>query len=85
MLILQGQVVNVYKAPDFTPTDGQKKEGGHKVQLMSESHLKNGESKMELVTLGVKEPGLYKVGEIAEVPVGIFLRNGQIQFYGLEN
>lgn len=84
MLKLQGQVINVYKAPDFTPTTGEKKEGGHKVQLMTDTHLKNGETKMELVTLGVKDPDLYQVGTMAEVPVGIFVRNNQIQFYGVE-
>jgi len=83
MLKLEGQVINVYKAPDYKPTDGEKKEGGHKVQLMYEVHLKNGETKMDLVTLGVQDPDSYKVGEIAEVPVGAFVRNNQIQFYGL--
>ncbi|MEW5980649.1 MAG: hypothetical protein AB1898_33170 [Acidobacteriota bacterium] len=84
MLKLEGQVVNVYKAPDFTPKEGEKKEGGHKVQLMTEMHLKNGETKMELVTLSVKDPDRYEVGQTAEVPVGIFVRNGQVQFYGSE-
>lgn len=83
MLKLEGQVINVYKAPDFKPQEGEKKEGGHKVQLMTEVHLKNGETKMELVTLGVKNPDLYLVGEVAEVPVGAFVRNNQIQFYGV--
>lgn len=83
MLKLEGQVINVYKAPDFKPQEGEKKEGGHKVQLMTEVHLKNGETKMELVTLGVKNPDLYRIGEVAEVPVGAFVRNNQIQFYGV--
>jgi len=85
MLKLQGQVVNVYKAPDFKPVEGEKKEGGHKVQLMTEISLKNGETKMDLVTLGVKDPDLYQLGQIAEVPVGAFVRNNQIQFYGIES
>jgi len=85
MLKLQGQVVNVYKAPDFKPAEGEKKEGGHKVQLMTQVHLKNGETKMDLVTLGVKDPDAYTVGEVAEVPVGAFVRNNQIQFYGIES
>jgi hypothetical protein len=51
---------------------------------MTDTHLKNGETKMELVTLGVKDPDLYQVGTMAEVPVGIFVRNNQIQFYGVE-
>lgn len=84
MLKLQGQVINVFRAPDFTPKEGEKREGGHRVQLISEVHLKNGETKMELVTLGVKNPDLYQLGEVAEVPVGVFARNNQIQFYGLE-
>lgn len=84
MLKLEGQVVNVYKAPDFTPKEGETKEGGHKVQLMTEMNLKNGEKKMELVTLSVKDPDRYEVGQLAEVPVGAFVRNGQIQFYGTE-
>lgn len=83
MLKLEGRVINVYKAPDFTPTTGEKKAGGHKVQLMTDTHLKNGETKMELVTLTVENPDLYIVGEDALVPVGVFVRSGQIQFYGI--
>jgi hypothetical protein len=83
MLKLQGRVVNVYKAPDFKPANGETKEGGHKVQLMTETTLKTGDMKMELVTLSVTDPDLYHVGEIAELPVGVFVRNNQIQFYGI--
>lgn len=83
MLKLQGEVLNVYKAPDFKPEEGEKKEGGHKVQLLTQVNLKNGEIKMDLYTLGVKDPDSYTVGEIADVPVGVFVRNNQIHFYGL--
>lgn len=84
MLKLTGQVINVYKAPDFKPQDGgDLKEGGHKVQLMTEVRMKNGETKMDLVTLGVKDPDAYAIGETAEVPVGAFARNGVVQFYGI--
>jgi hypothetical protein len=83
MLKLEGQVINVYKAPDFTPKDGEKKEGGHKVQLMTDTHLKNGEVKMDLVTLTVSDPDNYTIGQTAEVPVGVFVKGGQVQFYGI--
>lgn len=83
MLKLIGQVINVYKAPDFKPQDGELKEGGHKVQLMTEVRMKNGETKMDLVTLGVLDPDAYVIGSIAEVPVGAFARNGIVQFYGI--
>lgn len=83
MLKLSGQVLNVYKAPDFKPEGGELKEGGHKVQLMTQVTMKNGETKMELVTLGVKDPDAYAIGEMAEVPVGVFARNNTVQFYGI--
>lgn len=84
MLKLQGQVINVYKAPDFKPKDGESKEGGHKVQLMTDTHLKNGEVRMELVTLTVKDPDRFTIGTTAELPVGVFARDNSIQFYALE-
>lgn len=83
MLKLEGIVMNVYKAPDFKPQEGEKKEGGHKVQLMTEVHLKNGETKMELVTLGVKNPDDYTVGAEASIPVGAFAKGAPVTFYGL--
>ena len=83
MLKLEGMVVNVYKAPDFTPKEGEKKEGGHKVQLMTDIHMKNGETKKELVTLTVKNPDLYIVGDEASIPVGVFAKGAPVTFYGL--
>lgn len=84
MLKLEGIVLNVYKAPDFKPADGEKKEGGHKLQLIADMTLKNGETKKELVTLGVKNPDLYQIGEKASVSVGVFAKGAPIQFYGIE-
>ncbi len=84
MLKLEGQVVNVYKAPDYQPREGgEKKLGRHKIQLMTDVSLKNGETKMELVTLSVSDPDLYAIGQTASVPVGVFIQGNQIQFYGL--
>lgn len=84
MLKLEGMVVNVYKAPDFTPTTGEKKEGGHKVQLMADVHMKNGETKKELITLTVKNPDQYIVGAEASIPVGAFAKGSPVTFYGLD-
>ena len=83
MLKLEGLVVNVYKAPDFNPKEGEKKEGGHKVQLMTDVHMKNGETKKELVTLTVKNPDLYTLGTEASIPVGVFAKGSPVTFYGL--
>lgn len=83
MLKLEGLVVNVYKAPDFNPKEGEKKEGGHKVQLMTDVHMKNGETKKELVTLTVKNPDLYTIGAEASIPVGAFAKGAPVTFYGL--
>ena len=83
MLKLEGLVVNVYKAPDFNPKEGEKKEGGHKVQLMTDIHMKNGETKKELVTLTVKNPDQYTVGKEASIPVGAFAKGAPVTFYGL--
>lgn len=82
MLKLQGLVQNVYKAPDFTK-DNKTTPGAWKVQLMYENHLSNGEVKMDLATLTIQSPDLYTIGETAEVPVGVFARGGQVQFFGI--
>lgn len=83
MLKLSGQVVNVFKAPDFTK-DGKTTPGAHKVQLMSELSLKNGETKMELVTLSVKNPDLYAIGEISEIPVGYIVKGTSVTFFSVD-
>lgn len=84
MLKLEGLVINVYKAPDFKAAEGQTKEGGHKVQILTDMPLRNGEMKKDLVTLTVKNPDLYMPGEVASIPVGVFAKGAPITFYGTE-
>lgn len=83
MLKLEGIVQNVYKAPDFSK-DGTTTPGAWKVQLMYENRMSNGEVRMDLATISIENPDLYTIGETAEVPVGVFARGGQIQFFGVK-
>lgn len=84
MLKLSGQVVNVFKAPDFKKDENTTVPGGHKVQLMSELPLKNGETKMELVTLTVKNPDQYAIGETADIPVGYMVKGTSVTFFSVD-
>lgn len=61
MLTLCGSVVRVFEAPGGTDRKtGETYEGGHRVQLLAEIPLENGDSKLDLVTLSTDTPEVYR-------------------------
>lgn len=95
MLLLQGQVLNVYQTPEGKDRETGNAYGGQwKVQLQVEEHLRNGEKRFSLQTLTTEKPDDFRdmegksvtvpVGAIASnngktVPVRFFMGKGEIQ------
>lgn len=87
MLTLSGTVLNVYQAPQGVSKAGEAYGGGYKVQLQASNELKNGETRIELITLTAKEPGAFRdlMGKVVRVPVGVFSSGSGVQFYITQN
>lgn len=83
MLMLHGQVINVFQAPRGTNKEGEEYGGQERVQIMAQSDLKNGETRMELVNLTVTNPEAYVAlqGRLVSVPVGAFASGKNVQFF----
>ena len=87
MLTLNGQVINVFEQPAYTDKKtGEVSPAKHRVQIMAENQLQNGQQRMELVNLTVDDPSPYQkaIGRSVRVPVGAFALGGAIQFYALK-
>ena len=83
MLNLEGQVMNVFKAPSGKSKDGKEYGGEFKVQIQGLNTLRNGEARMDLMTMTCKNPDVYKeaLGKTVRVPVGAFPSGNSVQFY----
>ncbi|MCF1185037.1 hypothetical protein L0E83_16540 [Marichromatium gracile] len=87
MLTLCGSVVRVFQAPDGVDRKtGETYEGGHRVQLLAEVPLRNGESKLDLVTLSTDQPGRFQelMQKWVRVPVGVYAAKGGVGMYALK-
>lgn len=87
MLLLVGQVVNVFEAPKGTNKEtGESFGGTPRVQILAENELQNGDTKLDLVNLSVENESLYKglKGKTIAVPVGAYVSKGIVAFYALK-
>jgi hypothetical protein len=87
MLTLNGKVVNVYESPKgLNKATGEAYGGQHRIQLMCENMLKNGELKIELIDLTVDSIQEYsdKCDQIVSVPVGVYVAANKVAFYALK-
>jgi hypothetical protein len=86
-VIVQGQLINIFKTADFTNKEtGEVKEGKVKLQLMCQSILNNNERKNELFDITVPNEKISdyenKIGEQVDVKCSFFT-NGNITFFGI--
>jgi hypothetical protein len=75
MHMIEGTVVNVFQLPaGHDKKTGEAFGGGFKVQLQGITELKNGENRVELLTLTTDAPEFFRpiVGKVVRVPVGAF-------------
>lgn len=83
MLTLNGTITNTYTTPTGKNKDGESYGGQEKIQIMCENTLKNGEKRIELIDLTVKDSAKYGNGEVVSIPVGVFIMKGEAKFYAL--
>lgn len=86
MLTLNGIVQNVFDTPESVDRKtGEVRPAATRIQIMAENVLQNGQKRMDLVTLKVKDakPYLALVGKLVRVPVGAFVSGSAVQFYAL--
>lgn len=84
MLILRGTLHNAYVTVSGTDNETGKAYGGkHKVQILSDDVLRNGETRSSLYDLTVKDSRLYASakGKEIDVEVGVMVLNGSPHFY----
>ena len=87
MLTLNGTVANIYEAPKGVNKEtGEAYGGQHRIQVMCENTLKNGEKRIELVDLSVDDVTPYReaIGKPVGVPVGVYVASGKPAFYALK-
>lgn len=87
MLQMNGKVMHVFQAPDYTDKEtGETKLGSHKVQLMVNQLLKNGQYKIDVTTLSTDSPEYFEArqGKDVSLPVGVFVSGRDVQFYVLK-
>lgn len=88
MLTLNGTVANIYESPKGVNKEtGEAFGGQHRIQVMCQNTLKNGEIRVELVDLSVDDISIYQgsVGKAVTVPVGVFVNGGKPAFYALKS
>ena len=87
MLTLNGTVANIYESPrGVNKTTGEAFGGQHRIQIMCENTLQNGEKRIELVDLTIDDVTPYReaLGKPVSVPVGVYINAGKPAFYALK-
>ena len=84
MLLLSGQVFNVFRTDKKTTKDGDEYGGDDKVQLLTETKLENGTVKKDVFDLKVPDGSIFEkqISHEVRIPVGAFSpAKGNIVFY----
>lgn len=87
MLLLVGQVMNVFEAPKGVNKETGEAYGGQpRVQILAENALQNGDKRLDLVNLTVEDETLYSglTGQKIAVPVGAYVSKGTVAFFALK-
>lgn len=73
MLYLKAKVLNTFKTPEGVNREtGEAYGGNHRVQLLYQDTMRNGETRMQPVDLNTDQPQAYEVGALVMVPVRVF-------------
>lgn len=85
-LMLEMKVENVFKAKDFTNDNGEVKVGKWKLQGFDKVETDNG-TQLKLIDVSVPDETAFKlkeqIGKTVSIPVGTYVNNGRVGFYGL--
>ena len=85
MFNVTGEVLHVFTDPNRTdPETGEVTKGKHRVQILGEVPLANGEARRDMITLSVEQRGEYESlkGLTISVPLGMFSpAKGQVAYF----
>ncbi len=84
MLMMSGKLINVFEAPKgINAKTGDEYGGKPRIQLLGALALPNGETRYDLVTLGVEDDRPYNVlkGRDVTVPVAVFVSGKNAVFF----
>ena len=84
-VIIEGQVIEIYKAPDYhDKATGETTPGKHKLQLLVETQLQNGEIKWETKDISIPDERVKeykeKIGKSIQVKCD-FVSKSTVNFY----
>jgi hypothetical protein len=87
MLTLNGQIINVFETPSGINKEGKNYGGQHRIQIMAENELQNGQKRVELINLTVDTIAPFKslLNQMVRIPVGIFVQEKSANYYMLKN
>lgn len=54
-VILEGQLLSMFQAPDYTDSQGEVTKGKHKLQLLVDTKLSNGSVKQEMQDISIPD------------------------------
>ena len=88
-LLAKVKIENLFKAKPFTDKkSGETTDGKWKVQTFSQIETEEG-MQMKLMDISIPdelaEKYRDKVGQVVSIPVGTYVSNGKVGFYGLGN
>lgn len=83
MLQMQGLVKNLYLAPEGKTKTGETFGGEYKVQIEGGVTLRNGELRMDLISMNTKDPESFRphLQKIVRFDVGVFVQGSQLHYF----
>ncbi len=83
MLLMTGQLLNVFRTPVGINKEGKEFGGKEKVQILGSETLQNGETQNKLIDLSCHDVSAFErlLGQTVSFPVGVIPSGKQVVFY----
>lgn len=83
MLLMTGQLLNVFRTPVGINKEGKEFGGKEKIQILGSETLQNGETQNKLIDLSCHDVSAFErlLGQTVSFPVGVIPSGKQVVFY----
>ena len=83
MLLMTGQLLNVFRTPVGINKDGKEFGGKEKIQILGSETLQNGETQNKLIDLSCHDVSAFErlLGQTISFPVGVIPSGKSVVFY----
>ena len=83
MLLMTGQLLNVFRTPVGINKEGKEFGGKEKIQILGSETLQNGETQNKLIDLSCHDVSAFErlLGQTVSFPVGVITSGKQVVFY----